>query len=386
MIKRIGMIVLMGALVLTGCVFPSIDEEEEIIEEVEQQEEVMVSPDIKTSENYYRNVLQEGKYRHSEARGYINAVVFNRLDIDHLEVGLMEIASERFNHEDYFFQEGQYLTSAEINKWLIRYHETNNTEGINPPLGAGDSLRQKEESSPRYLSHILEQNYLIQNEQGSFELGGVAIALSLNQVYYFRTRDDQGLYSPWYEVEISPETMEREGKRMAEEVLQRLREKGELAEVPITIGLYKEETRNSLVPGTYFAVATAEPGKGFDRWQRINEKYYFFPSREATEANRPDATNFLNFKEDIDRFFSNYIGIIGQGLYRNEQLQELKIEIPMQFYGKAEIIAFTQFVTDRIEQRFPDHIPIQVYISSIQGPESIIVREPNEEPFVHIYR
>ncbi len=390
MIKRAIPIALCSVIFLSGC-FPFLQPEEQLIEEEEHGEDQVVelSPEVYTSENYYRSVLYDGSYTHGEGRGFSNAVVYNRLDIEQLELGLMEIANERFDPEKYYFREGQFISRNELNNWLMRFEEDENPLGLNPPLGSGNNLKEQEESQPRYLSHLLEHNYLVENANGQLELGGVVIGLSMNTVYNYRIFDDQGrIYR--YEVDINRKKMEEEGKRMAEEIVSRLRspnrEEGSLENVPIIVALFQEEKREAIVPGNFIMKGVAEPQRQIDKWQAINQKYYFYPSTLATNEQRNDAERFLKFKEEINDFFDNYIGVVGKGFYKDEQLTEMTIEIPIRFQGKAEIIALTQFSADRIAQRFPSNLKIQVYITSVSGQEAIIVRNPNEDPFIHIYR
>ncbi|MFV8828669.1 CamS family sex pheromone protein [Alkalihalobacterium sp. APHAB7] len=390
MIKRAIPIALCSVIFLSGCL-PFLQPEEQLIEEEEHGEDQIVelSPEVYTPENYYRSVLYDGSYTHGEGRGFSNAVVYNRLDIEQLELGLMELANERFDPEKYFFREGQFISRNELNNWLMRNHEEDNPLGLNPPLGSGDTLRDQEEDQPRYLSHILEHNYLVENANGQLELGGVVIGLSMNKVYNYRIYDDQGrIYR--YEVDINEKKMEAEGKRMAEEIVSRLRlpnrEEGALENVPIIIALFQEEKREAIVPGSFIMKGIAEPQRQVDKWQPINQKYYFYPSTLANNEQRNDAERFLKFKEEINDFFDNYVGVVGKGFYKDEQLTELTIEIPIRFQGKAEIIALTQFSADRIAQRFPSNLKIQVYITSVSGQEALIVRNPNEDPFIHIYR
>jgi protein involved in sex pheromone biosynthesis len=90
---------------------------------------------------------------------------------------------------------------------------------------------------------------------------------------------------------------------------------------------------------------------------------------------------------DVEEFFPNYTGVIGKAFYKNGELNYLDIEIPMQFYGKAEVIAFTQFITGKVMEYFPDYITLEVNIMSTTGQEALIMKEPNqEEPTVHIYK
>lgn len=413
--KRLLFILLFAIVPLTGC-FDLVKNDEEYViidEESEEQEKAIISPNINTPENYYRAVLQEGSYRNSEARGLVPAAIKNRNDITQLEIGLMELATTRFPQSNYYFQEGQ-ISGSEINEWLKRYdpnlEDESKNKGLNPALPIGEypllvsgnkppsneseraervrQERELHETNPTYLSHVMEHNYYKQTENGSVELAGVVLGVSLNSVYYYRIVDDLGYFHDG-EIDLEDEAIEAEGKRIAQDVLQRVRNyiyNQHGSEVPIVIALFQEERRQSIIPGNFIALTTVEPGKKIEKWEKVNEKNYFFPSSEATQEQRADANAFASFKEDLSDFFSNFVGVVGKGRYKNDQLQELTIEINLQSSGKAEIIAMTQHITDRLQKNFHPSLPISVYINSLEGPESIVVRYSNKEPFVHIYR
>ncbi|WP_100406218.1 CamS family sex pheromone protein [Bacillus solitudinis] len=390
MSKGWGIASLVFLLFLTGC-FPILQPDQEEIESEENQEEqeVEIVPPVATSENYYQSVLYDGSYLHGESRGFGNAVVYNRLDLNQLEMGLTFVAQEYFNPERYFFREGQFIKREELNNWLMRYDADSNPSGLNPELGKGESMREREESNPRYVSHIMEHNYLVQNENGNLELGGIVIGLSMNSVYNFKVEDEQGLFY-FYETEISDEAMRREGQRIANEIVSRLRsesrEEGAFNEIPIVVAMFREQPRESVIPGNFFLKAIAEPENNLDRWQEIKEQYYLFPSSEANQDVRNDADQFQRFKDDVQGFFDSYLGVVGKGHYENNQLKELHVEIPIRFQGKAEIVALTQFTADRIMQRFHENLKVTVYVTSVSGQhESMIVRDSNEEPFIHIF-
>lgn len=399
MSKKVAFIALSMLLVLSGCL-PGIsnDDEEEGVgmeeEETDEEVEMEVSPEIPSLDHYYRSVLQDGEYVHGETRGYHTDIVYNRVDLERLEVGLQEIASQQFNQEDYFFREGQFIQRGELNQWLLRYREPTgddegNPLGLNPPLGEGDSFEQRERSNPRVLSSILEHNYMIENDHGQLQIGGIVIGLSMNSVYYFRERFEDGRYGPTLEENVPIETSLEEGQRIASIVLERLRsqerENGALENVPIIFAIYREMPRESLIPGHFLATATAPPGEEIGDWTTINERYYLFPSAEANEAQREDSEIFNQFKNDINRFFENFVGVVGEGYYQNDRLQKMKISIPITFYSKTEVIALTQHVTDRVQQRFPEEVKIEVEVSSAKGQEALILKEPGRDPFVYVY-
>ncbi|MBP3952558.1 CamS family sex pheromone protein [Bacillus sp. YZJH907-2] len=379
---------------LSGCfqILPQEEEEEAIIDESidsEEEQVVEVVPPILTPDNYYQSVIYDGTYLHGESRGFGTAVVDNRMDLDQLEMGLTRIAQQHFDPDTYFFREGQFIKRDQLNSWLMRYNEETNPTGLNPALGDEKDQKEREENHPRYLSHILEHNYLVKSEDGQMKLGGIVLGLSLNSVYNFRTETEDGLYN-FYETVIPDDVIEREGKRIAEEILSRLRsgefEDGAFQDIPIVIALFREQPRQSAIPGNFISQAKADPGNALQRWQEINEQYYLFPSSEASEHARGEADQFQRFKDDVQGFFDSYIGVVGKGRYLDNKIQELSIEIPIRFQGKAEIVALTQYAASQLQQRFDPNYKISLKVSSVSGKlESLIVQNPGSEPIIHIF-
>lgn len=387
--------VLTGLLFLTACA-PNFGEQEEIVQETEDEStETAIIPKYNISDSYYKMVLP---FKQGEARGLVSEQLNTRLDIDEFETGLMRIAQDTFSTDEYLYQEGQYLTSEVITSWLKRKltgdalkqaqaEAKENDEkfvdlGLNPALTGEGGLEQQNANNPIYLAHMLEHNYLIQ-EGNTAKLGGVVIGLAMNSVHYFNQEDGYARYH-----NISRSEVLAKGKEIAQEVINRVRNTNGLENVPIVIALYEQEEKSSIVPGNFIAKTTVKQGtNNLGKWEDIKEDYYFFPSPEATKDYRDDAQMFNRFKQDIEEFFPNYTGVIGKAFYKNEELNYLDIEIPMQFYGKAEVVAFTQFVTGKIMEYFPDYMNVEVNIMSTSGQEALILKEPNqEEPTVHIYK
>ncbi|MBA2876851.1 CamS family sex pheromone protein [Thermaerobacillus caldiproteolyticus] len=386
--KKLAMMFVALLLFLSACA-PKLGEEE-VVQEKNNKQQKAVIPKYNISDSYYRMILP---FKPSGARGQVVENLNTRLDVDEFETGLMRLAQDRFSPKDYLFQEGQYLHKKTVESWLRRkltkaqlkeegLKESENV-GLNPMISDKGTNEEKNTKSPIYLASILEHDYLVKTDNGKVQLGGVVLGLALNSVHYYET--EQGYPR---EVEIKDEIIEREGKRIAAEVLSRVRNIKGLKDVPITIALFKQAPKTSIIPGHFFAVANVDQGSSrIDDWEKINEEYYLFPSDEAQKNHREDVMKFLNFKSDIEEFFPNYTGVIGKALYRDDQLQQLTIDISMQFYGKAEVIGFTQYVTGLVMEQFPDYITVNVYISSVGGPESIIVRQAkSDQPFVHIYQ
>src|SRR5699024_7985045 len=90
--------------------------------------------------------------------------------------------------------------------------------------------------------------------------------------------------------------------------------------------------------------------------------------------------------EKIEDYFPNYVGVSGDGFYIDEDLTRMTLEIPIEFYGKGEVIGFTQYTYKQLKEIFPNHYDIEVSITSRDGPESLIYRKAGaEDPKVHIY-
>lgn len=387
--RKLSMVVLAFVLLMTACA-PNFQKDQEIVQERDDSKKKAIIPKYKISDQYFQTILP---FEPSEARGLTVGKLNTRYDIDEFETGLMRIAQNTFNPDKYLFQEGQYLDGKTVGLWLNREYTAEQLKqvgiraeeniGLNPvDPGVGD-VKTRNEENPIYLAHILEHNYLVKGEDGTARLGGVVVGLALNSVHYFQ----EIKYGPTYEKKISHEKLDKEGKKIAEEVLSRLRKIKGLEKVPITIALFEQESQSSVVPGNFFAYANAAEGSAkIGGWEDVKEDYVLFPSDDANDKHRDDLTSFLNFKQDVEEYFPNFNGVIGKAFYIEEEMQELNISIPIQFYGKAEAIGFTQYVAGLVLEHFPEYISVEVNISSVNGPEALIVRDINQsEPFVHVY-
>ncbi|HAQ08247.1 MAG TPA: hypothetical protein DCR24_12260 [Bacillus bacterium] len=391
--RKLSVVALSLVLLLTACA-PNFQKQEEVVQKKDDEtKEKAIIPKYKISDKYYRSIMP---FEPGEARGMVVNNLNTRYDITEFETGLMRVAQNSFSTDQYVFKEGQYLDSRTVGLWLNRQFTEGQLKeqkmkkedniGLNPVLPDKGDVKELNEENPIYLAHILEHNYLVKvdGEKGTYQLGGVAIGIALNSVHYYVKE----AYGAVYEKNIPHSVLEREGKKIAQEVVSRLRGIDELKDVPITIGLFEQESRASVVPGNFFAYAeVSQNSSNIGSWKDMKEKYVLFPSDEAQKDHRDDLTFFQNFKQDVEEYFPNFNGVIGKGFYLDGQLQELKIDIPIQFYGKAEGIGFTQYVTGLVMEHFPNYVSVQINVSSVMGPEALIVRKPDQdEPFVHIYQ
>ncbi|MYL35524.1 CamS family sex pheromone protein [Pontibacillus yanchengensis] len=383
--KRIALLMLSLVVLGTGCA-PAYEKNEEVgVETTEQnQQEKAIVPKYSISEDYYRPLE---KYKPSKSRGVITHQMANRFDIKEMEVGLRRHAKGVFDPKDYFFQEGQYLTDDILYDWLDRAKneaETNGTpNGLNPSVkeDAGEEVLR---DNPKYLSHILEQDYLKKNEEGDVvQLKGMTIGLAMKSQYQFQ----EEIGGPVLYEDIPVAEMLKEGKQIAQTVLERLRKMEDLQDVPIMFAIYREEEKGAMVPGNFVAKTTVQGSDmKLGSWEPIQEDYVLFPSDEASGAHPEDASLISDLQNDVAEYFPNYIGVVGKGFYIEDELRELTITIPIEFKGQTEVIGLTQYVYSIIVENFPNYFDLEVNIESHNGQESLISREAGkEEPYVHIY-
>lgn len=372
--KRLWMILsLIAVFGIAGCVPTPDNEAEEAVQEEagDQEEETVIIPSYQLKDNYYRTLLP---FKQSASRGLIVNNLHTKYDIKEVEEGLLRMSTQQFPTEDHFFQEGQYITEEMATSWLGRKSK-DNTEGLNPS-SEGMSDDEVAEKAPIYLAHIVEQNYLTMTKDDKVRLDGISIGLAMNSVYYARNGED---------VKISQKEIEDQGTKMAETIVKRLREVDGLEKVPIVIGLFKQESNNAIIPGNYFATAVSTKGKKISGWKKVDEEYAIFPSSDSEEKYRDVNTKFKKFKQEIDDYFPSFVNVIGRGYYAGGTLRSLEIEVPIQFFSTSETIGFVQYLAGLVPKHLPN-VPIEVSVTSINGPEALIVLDKDEEdPYVHIY-
>ncbi|MBE5108278.1 CamS family sex pheromone protein [Bacillus thuringiensis] len=394
--KKIALAVLSLGLLVSGC-SAGADKDEKVAEKSGKAKEQAIVPKYSISDEYYKTTVP---FDAGAARGLVVQGLNSRLDIDEFETGLMRIAKESFSTKDYFFKGGNVLDTQTV-QMLVKRKRTDAEQkelenelkkgavkfpniGLNPADEGSGSLEVKNKKNPMYISNILEHDYYVKKGEKDVERGGIVVGLAMNSVHYFN--EEHGYPR---EVKIEDEKMLAEGKKMAQEILKVMHQKdASTKNVPITFAIYRQSPKSSLVPGNFVSYANVEKGsETVEDWKQINEKYYLFPSEQAkTDNKREDLARVSNFKAKLSDYFQgDYTAVIGTGMYKDDELKEMKLDIPVQFNGKAEIIGFTQYVAGLVTEYFPNYMKVQVTIKSVERPEAIIIREAKQdEPLVKI--
>ncbi|UQS85726.1 CamS family sex pheromone protein [Apilactobacillus apisilvae] len=326
-----------------------------------------------TNSNYYQGVIKKGHYLTSKSRGVSVQQNDNQLNLKGFENGLLSISKDHFPTDDYILQEGQYINTDTVENWLGRKSKSN-PDGLNP--------EGKDSKEPLYLQQMDEQDFMTEDHD-SLKIKGMTIGLGINSIYYYRKE----AYGAVYQKTLNEKDIVKQGKEIADKILQRLRKRKELKNIPIVFALYKQAPNDSLVGGNFFAssVNNGNNIKNSD-WKSLNVKNYVLPDETSKGVNSNDENAFENFKNQIQKFFPNLSGVTAQAHYVDGQLRGMHVNITTQFYGQSEIISFTQYVNSTANKYLPNNIPIDIQISSTEGMQSFLSRKTGSNNFyTHVF-
>ncbi|MGX7030812.1 CamS family sex pheromone protein [Vagococcus zengguangii] len=303
------------------------------------------------SKDSYQALLVDGTYKTSVARTMAANRLNSNYNLENFDRGLIELSKESFKTKDYYLQEGQYLKTDDLKSWISRKTDTNEL-GLNP----------KNEKEPLVLQQIIEKNFLKMDTQ---KLSGISLGIALNSVDY----------STDPATDISDETIKTQGKKIAEEVIKRVRKiEGVGKNIPIKIGLFKQASKTSVAGGNYFAVATSKKGDKLDDWEDVNEKYISLSTNNSEALDDGIETKFNDFKTNVQGFFPNLSGFSGTAYYRNDELQQLSIVIESNYYSVSELESFTQFVGSSLSSIFKIEAGVTVQINQLNNTKAVVIK------------
>ncbi|MBN6202531.1 CamS family sex pheromone protein [Staphylococcus saprophyticus] len=398
--KRTIILFISAILVLTAC-GNNDEKSKEQSNEKEQQKESGSVKEIATDKNVqgdnYRTILP---FKESQARGLLQDNMANSYNGEDFENGLLDLSKSVFPTDDYLYQDGQYLDKDMINAFLNpkytkdevnkmdesdrKEKKANENLGLNPSHKGETDPEKIAEQSPAYLSNILEQDFYASGDAKGKKIKGMTIGLAMNSTYYYQKEKDGETYSK----DLDDKEIEKQGKQMAEELLSRIRENKDLKEIPIHFAIYKQSGENSIVPGEFIAGTTVEDGKTrINDWKDINQKTALLPSEEAGELDENLNSDFKQFNDNLQTYFNNFTQAVGTVKFDNKKAKQLSVDLPIDYYGKAETIGITQYVTEQADKYFDGIDEYEIHIKDGNNPKALISKtKDDKEPQVHIYK
>lgn len=355
-----------------------------------------IATDKNVQGDNYRTILP---FKESQARGLLQDNMANSYNGEDFESGLLTLSKEVFPTNKYLYQDGQYLDKKTINAYLNPKYTKNEIDkmsekekkskkanenlGLNPSHNGETDEEKIAEQSPAYLSNILEQDFYGNNDSKAKNIKGMTIGLAMNSVYYYQKEKDGETYSK----KLDDKEIEKQGKQMANEMLSRLRENSDLKDIPIHFAIYKQSGQDSITPGEFIAGATADDGKTkINEWDTIKEKSALLPSSTAEDYNETLNNNFKQFNDNLQSYFSNFTQAVGKVKFVNKKPKQLTVDLPIDYYGQAETIGITQYVTEQAEKYFDNIDEYEIRIKDGNTPRALISKSKDvKEPQVHIY-
>ena len=355
-----------------------------------------IATDKKVQGDNYRTILP---FKESQARGLLQDNMANGYNGEDFESGLLELSKEIFPTNKYLYQDGQYLDKKTINAYLDpkytkkeidkmsekekKSKNANENLGLNPSHIGETDEEKIAENSPAYLSNILEQDFYGNSDSKGKNIKGMTIGLAMNSVYYYKKEKDGETFSK----DLSDKEIEKQGKQMASEMLSRLRENSDLKDIPIHFAIYKQSSQDSITPGEFIVGTTVEEGKTkINSWDNINEKAALIPSSTAADYDETLNNNFKQFNDNLQSYFSNFTQAVGKVKFVNKKAKQLTVDLPIDYYGQAETIGITQYVTEQAEKYFDKLDEYEIRIKDGNTPRALISKtKDDKEPQVHIY-
>ncbi|HJG33876.1 MAG TPA: CamS family sex pheromone protein [Jeotgalicoccus aerolatus] len=356
----------------------------------EEQDEMLTS----SSEAFYRSVVP---YELSPARGLTSANLVSSYNVEEFEKGLLSISQNVFPTDEYVFREGQIISEEMVRGYLSRQYTSEELEnmdeselvnsdafsnlGLNPSTNGETDPEVIAEEAPLYLSHILEQNYLSEDEEGNLQFDGITIGLAMNSVHYYQTEE----YGQTKERALDPEVVREKGEEMAAEILTRIRANEQYADKEIVFAIFIQSGDTDIVPGNFVAEAVVPPGENtIESFSDIETENILLPSDEAAEISQEANSEYQNFNRDLSSYFDSFTTSVGRGKFNSGTLESLTVEIPIEYNSRSEMIGMSQFVRDLVNEHFTG-TDIEVEIKDKNQVYSVITRQGENEANLYIF-
>ena len=197
-------------------------------------------------------------YKKGVGNNYIlnsNVVDF---DVETIEKNLIQISTNEFSVDKYYYQEGQYLTKQKLKELLS-----------NDNLNKSDKKEiEGKKIKPQIVAGIYEKNFLSKNG----DIKGISLGIVLNK---YQSYDSNNNYVTMDEDEVI-----EVGKKTGKTLIKYMREEFELDNIPILVALYLESSPESNVSGNYIYYGITENNE--IKYKHIDQKNYYMNNQNVT--------------------------------------------------------------------------------------------------------
>ena len=329
------LLLITSVLLLTGC----------------QKEEN--KPIDMTFDDKYYDIMTP--YKTGVGNNYVRPSVVSTYDYSSVDAGLMDISVKYFDPDEFKFQAGQYLDEATLTE-LLSDEKLNKTAAITV-----DEIEIK----PNYISAIHEQNFLSSNG----ELKGISLALVLNPYQEYQNSNGTYLYK-----ELNIDQTIEYGKQKSVELLKEIRKNEQLKETKILIAIYIVGSPNEISAGNFEYVGITTNNE--ITFEQLDYQYQYLTSNYVLENDLDNYTAFGTLTKNIGEQVEN-LYITAEGLYVNQQLNKIEIEVNSSLLTKDKLLMISQLFSEEIVKQFNDNLLIKVYIKINNETKALVVKKRN---------
>ena len=315
----------------------------------DENSEVEATYSIKYTDDYYKIYKP---YKKGVGNNYIlnsNVVDF---DVQTIEKDLIQISTNAFDTEKYYYQEGQYLTKKTLKK-LLSVKELNKYD---------KKEIDGKKVEPEIIAAIYEKNFL--NKNG--EIKGVSLGLVLNRYHAYDSNNNY--------VTMDKDDVVEFGKTKGLELVKYMREEYNLENIPILVALYLEASPESNIGGNYLYYGVTDNNEM--KYKYINQKSYYMNHSKVKDMDSESYNNFKKFEEKI-RDYDNSIYISGIGYFNGNDIYKLDIKVSKNYYSYGDLLYINQLLSDYSIKYFKD-INVMIEVKAINEIKSYIVKEPGK--------
>ncbi len=327
---------LLVILVLAGC-------------RTQVKEDLNINYSIKYNDAYYKIYVP---YKKGISNDYmINSSVVD-FDVETIEKELIRVATNVFDIDKYYYQEGQYLTIDHLKKLLDDKH----LNKVEEREIDGHKIK------PNVICGIYEKNFL--DSDGNIK--GMALGLVLNRYHAYDKNNNYVTLSEADVIDLA--------KKASLNLVEYIRDEFDLPDITIVVALYVESSPESNTSGNYLYYGI-DDGNKLD-FNYIDQKNFYMNTSNVQKLDMNNYTNFEKITKSIHEYDQN-IYVSGLGHYTGNNLVNLEITVTKSYYSYGDLLYISQLLSEKIMEYF-DNTKVVVEIKAMNDIKSYIVKEANE--------
>lgn len=302
-------------------------------------------------------------------------VDYNRgyYDIEAVGKGLQRYAKEYYKTSDYYLQDGQLLTrdntvSSTNTERLLGRKSGDNPFGLNPENGSSLPISNSQSiivgNSTIPIVDVFEYDFITDLSENA-DIEGLAFGIVLTSTV---TDADGNTHT------INDDQLRIIGEEAGRNLLTFIKDMPEVSNnTPIMIALYNNNSEDSNLGGTFFAVGYGR--SSIDSFQSVNEQWAIIPSDSASDLDAQLVSQFNSVKNALFKFLPNDIGMIGKGFFIDNQIYELQLTITTQGKTYVQNAALVQYVNELLSNFSGDSYSITVKVNANTETFAMLHRE-----------